>query len=318
MARPLAAAVLLATACAPSIAAPVATSPTGTATVVRTDVEQRTQTGGEFGYAPALTVTATTPGVLTRLPKLGATVRRGQPVYELDGIKTPLLYGSRPAWREFALGMTDGRDVEQLERNLKALGHDPGTVDRHFSLATHYALFAAFKVRRLHPVFLPGDLRVGAHRAALGARVGPGSAVLDGTGRVAVVNLQLEPGARVRVGDRVLATLPGDKQRSGRVMSVSPVAVTEQDRTLVPVVVRLTGRVTGLRDRSLVQVVLTAERHRKVLAVPLLALLARPGGGYDVATARGRVPVELGLFDDVRGLVEVTGVHEGDVVEVAR
>lgn len=58
--------------------------------MIRTDIEQRTQTTGEFGYAPAVTVAAATPGVLTRLPKLGATVRRGQPVYEVDGVKTPL------------------------------------------------------------------------------------------------------------------------------------------------------------------------------------------------------------------------------------
>jgi hypothetical protein len=47
------------------------------------------------------------------------------------------------------------------------------------------------------------------------------------------------------------------------------------------------------------------------------ALLARPGGGYQVRLADGRyVPVEPGLFDDTTGMVEVTGLAGGQRVEV--
>jgi hypothetical protein len=45
-----------------------------------------------------------------------------------------------------------------------------------------------------------------------------------------------------------------------------------------------------------------------VLLVPISALLARPGGGYQVRLADGSyLQVEPGLFDETAGQVEVTG-----------
>jgi multidrug efflux pump subunit AcrA (membrane-fusion protein) len=48
-----------------------------------------------------------------------------------------------------------------------------------------------------------------------------------------------------------------------------------------------------------------------VLAAPITALLAQPGGGYAVDVvaggARRRLPVRTGLFDEAAGLVELTG-----------
>ena len=65
---------------------------------------------------------------------------------------------------------------------------------------------------------------------------------------------------------------------------------------------------------------ITTERHKDVLAVPIAALLARPGGTFAVVTVSGgrhtTVPVEAGLFDEISGVVEVTGVAEGAQVEV--
>jgi hypothetical protein len=45
-----------------------------------------------------------------------------------------LLRGQQPAWRAFAPGMTDGADVQELERDLAAGGYDPQqaiTIDDH-------------------------------------------------------------------------------------------------------------------------------------------------------------------------------------------
>ena len=47
-----------------------------------------------------------------------------------------VLYGTIPMYRDLGPGVSDGRDVRQLERNLKALGYDPGTVDDHWTSAT--------------------------------------------------------------------------------------------------------------------------------------------------------------------------------------
>jgi len=55
---------------------------------------------------------------------------------------------------------------------------------------------------------------------------------------------------------------------------------------------------------------ITQKRADGVLAVPVIALLARTGGGYAVQAAgpHGRViPVTTGLFDGTSGLVAVTG-----------
>ena len=67
---------------------------------------------------------------------------------------------------------------------------------------------------------------------------------------------------------------------------------------------------TGALDQAPVDVDITTETARNVLAVPVNALLALAEGGYAVEVqeaggARHLVPVKLGLFAD--SLVEVGG-----------
>jgi hypothetical protein len=70
------------------------------------------------------------------------------------------------------------------------------------------------------------------------------------------------------------------------------------------------------------QVAITTEASQDVLAAPITALLAEPGGGYAVALVEGGrrrlVRVATGLFDETTGLVEVAGqgLAEGATVEV--
>ena len=63
------------------------------------------------------------------------------------------------------------------------------------------------------------------------------------------------------------------------------------------------------------QVAITTSTVHHALVVPVTALLARPSGyAVEVAGAAGRrrlVPVQLGLFDDAKGLVQVTGALRG-------
>ena len=58
--------------------------------------------------------------------------------------------------------------------------------------------------------------------------------------------------------------------------------------------------------------------RENVLLVPVAALLARPGGGYQVRLESGAlVEVRPGLFDDATGKVEVSGdLNVGDLVQV--
>jgi peptidoglycan hydrolase-like protein with peptidoglycan-binding domain len=296
-------------------------------------------------------------GIVTRVPAVGAVVGRGQTLYEVDGHPVPLWYGARPAWRAFGLGMTDGQDVRQLEANLVALGFDPDraiTVDRHYSWATVAAVKrwqqASGRARTGavplgQVVFLPGPIRVATVTATVGAPLPGGTAILSATSTRPLVTVALDPAMQqqVRRGDRVEVTLPDGKTTRGTVASVGRVATQSstgsgqeggQDpsqsgnsdssgQATVQVTVRLANpRAAGGLDQAPVQVAITTQAHRGVLAVPIGALLAQAGGGYAVEVveggARRRVPVGTGLFDETAGLVEVNGagLAEGATVEV--
>lgn len=336
--------------------------PTGTATVTRTDVVERQQVAGRLGYDGRFVVVGQAPGadeggqsqggIVTRLPAAGGVVGRGQALYEVDGRPVPLWYGTRPAWRPFGLGMADGADVRQAEVNLVALGFDPGravTVDRHYSWATVAAVRrwqrAAGRPRtgaiRLGEVaFLPGPVRVATVTATVGAAVLAGTELLTASSTRPVVSVALDPAFQqlVRRGDRVLVTLPDGDAIRGRVREVGRVAAVpgtgtgegqaddraeDAGQAAVPVTVGLADpRAAADLDQAPVQVAITTEAHRGVLAAPITALLADRGGGYAVELVEGgrqrRVAVRTGLFDDTAGLVELAGpgLAEGATVQV--
>ncbi|MEO3929736.1 peptidoglycan-binding protein [Micromonosporaceae bacterium B7E4] len=323
---------------------------TGTAEVRTADVSARTHVNGTLGYAGTYQVIAPGPGVLTRLPAAGQTIRRGRIVYEVDGKPVVLMYGSRPAWRTLDIGIADGPDVQQLETNLKALGHGDGmTVDRHFSLATHYALrrwqrAAGLTMTGSIPlgriVFMPDAIRIAGHHLVPGTRMQPGTPVLRGTSDRPAVTMTLSPQQlpSAKVGDPVLVTLPDGATRAGKITQIGAVAVppsgsdngansaggdTSPEPT-VPVTVRMPQAVSGFLDQARVQVAITVEARRGVLTVPVTALNAVAGGQYEVVVVDGgtgrRVPVRTGLFDETAGLVEVSGpdLIEGQQVRVPR
>jgi peptidoglycan hydrolase-like protein with peptidoglycan-binding domain len=309
--------------------------------VTRTDVAQRQQVNGTLSYSGAYTVVAGGGnGVVTRLPAVGTTVTRGHAAYEVNGDPVPLFYG-RPPWRDLRSGMTAGTDVRELESNLAALGYGAGlTVDRHFTSATYWAVRrwqddAGLPVTGGVPLgqiaMLAGPLRVTGRDLKIGTPIHQGAQVLHGTGTTPVVDVQLDPtlAPNVHKHDQVLVTMPDGSEERGEVTHVSRVAVTppsagdqggQTPPSLIPVTVRLRHAGSGL-DQAQVQVAVTSEEHRNVLAVPILALLARPGGGHQIVVAGARtrtVSVEVGLFDETAGMVEVTGpgLAEGDQVEV--
>ncbi|MEU0479130.1 peptidoglycan-binding domain-containing protein [Streptosporangium sp. NPDC006013] len=302
---------------------------TRTAEVLRTDVVQQQQVNGILTHEGSFQVLGN-GAAITRLPAVGTVITRGRALYEAAGRPVPLLYGSRPMWRTLALGMSDGADVRQLEANLRALGYTGITVDRHFSLSTYHAVRrwqhdAHLPVTGSVPLgqiaFLPKPFRVTGHDANLGTPTR--GVVLRGTGTTPIVSVRLDPAQApsVKVGARVVVTLPDGTTRSGRVRTVSPVASTTegqdgQARSTVPITIRLSGRPGHTLDQALVQVALTSEEHKDVLAVPIVALLARPGGEFAVSSAGRLIPVQVGLFDESAGLVEVVGVPEGTRVEV--
>jgi peptidoglycan hydrolase-like protein with peptidoglycan-binding domain len=306
--------------------------------VVRTDVADRQQVPGTLGYAGSMTVVGQLPGILTAAAAPGRVVGRGSVVASVDGSPVVLMLGSVPTWRTLALGVPDGVDVRELETNLRVLGYDPAhamTVDTHFSAATAAAVRrwqAALHVARTGQValgsvaFLPAQLRVTADLAGIGSVVGPGEPLVTGTSVDHQVSVALDAGRQglVHVGDAVVVTLPdGTTTTDGIVSYVARVATTPADTggggqgggqgggsgvPTVQVTVRLLHQaVAGRLDQAPVQVSITDQLHRHVLAVPVTALLAGTDG-YVVTRPDGSdVPVSVGLFDDLTQLVEVSG-----------
>jgi peptidoglycan hydrolase-like protein with peptidoglycan-binding domain len=313
---------------------------TTTATVAARDLRAQEQVQGTLGYGDARAVTNQRQGTITWLPAEGAVVRRGQTLYRVDGRPVQLFSGRLPAWRELSVGVDDGPDVRQLERNLVALGYDPNrviTVDDHFTSATAAAverwqeavgLDQTGAVKPGDAVWQPGAVRVGELKAAVGDAARPGSPILEVTATARQVTIDLDASRQpyVHAGDPVDIELPGGATTTGRVASVGKVATAAGDPTsdsspTVEVVVSLDKpKATGSLDQAPVDAFITTEVREDVLAVPVNALLALAEGGYAVEVERdGRrelVGVELGLFAD--GMVEVkgSGLRAGDRVVV--
>jgi peptidoglycan hydrolase-like protein with peptidoglycan-binding domain len=338
-------------------ASPPATAaqlPVASATVVRTDVSSRQVIPGTLGYTGLYPVASElAAGIVTWVPAAGTIVRRGQPLFQVSGKPVTLLYGPVPAWRDFTPGMSPGPDVRELQRNLAALGFDPGPADGTFGWATQAAV-ESWQASQGHletgviplgtVAFLPGPLRVTTLALTTGAPVATGATVVSGTSDTPVVTALLTVGGpAVKPGDRVIVTLPdGTTSVTGTVASVGQVATTPSGSgssgsgssgggsgsgtgpATFPVTIAIADQqVPDQLDQASVQVTLTQQRDPDVLAVPVTALIAQPGGGYAVQESgpgHRVIPVTTGLFDDTTGLVEVAGhgLAAGQSVEVAQ
>jgi peptidoglycan hydrolase-like protein with peptidoglycan-binding domain len=320
--------------------------PVHIARVTRTDVATRQLVPGTLGYGTASPVMSQlSGGTLTWAASPGTIVRRGQPLYRVDDQPVSLLYGSVPAWRSLELGMTSGSDVKELERNLVALGYDPGhhiTVDDHFTWATAAAIdrwqgsqgstqTGTIPFGRV--AFLPAAIRVATVGVLPGTPIVAGTNVIDATSTEPSVTVALPVGqTTAHPGEQVVITLPdgtttvqGEVETVGRVAtapSPGPDGSTQGPATIAVSIRLIDHRQAASLDQAPVEVTITEVEHRGVLAVPVTALLAGQGGSYAVQLASGTRPivaVTVGLFDDATGLVEVSGsgLTVGAAVEVA-
>jgi len=305
---------------------------TSTAPVRRETLSAQTAVSATLGYAGSYTVTVpgssspgSGPGTFTWLPPAGRVIRQGQVLYRTNnGVPTYLLYGRVPAWRELTEGMR-GADVAQLNHDLVRLGYagagyiaGPGW--DYFSWDTRYGLEQLQAKLGLEQtgsltmgqaVFEPRALRVATVRASLGAAAsGP---VLSATSARHVVSISLDAAdqSEVTTGDAVTITLPDGSVTPGVITSVGKVASGHGSSATISVQVKLDHPgAAGHLDQAPVTATITTSQVRNALAVPVAALLARPGG-YAVEVVSGRhhhlVPVTIGQFDDAAGTVQVTG-----------
>lgn len=327
----------------PSTTDGTAAAPAAFGEVVRTDVQERTDLPGGLAYVADRTVTNRLAGpeggaTLTGVAAQGSVVRRGGRLFSVDERPVVLLLGQIPAWRPLEVGVA-GADVRQLERNLEALGYGGFTVDDTFTAATSAAVLRWQRgigarvdgvVDFGEVLFLPSAVRIDQHLLTPGDAVNPGAQVLAVGPSAPVVTVDLEPTqlSLVSAGDPVIVRLANGAATPGTVVSVGQegAAVGEQQpgqTKTVPATVSLNrpGDAAGLAGSSATVSVVT-ETSKNVLAVPVTALLAVPGGYVVEVGRRGRiraVSVTPGLFDGVKGLVEIraTGLEAGDRVVVA-
>jgi peptidoglycan hydrolase-like protein with peptidoglycan-binding domain len=310
------------------------TVPLGTAAVERRDLIDREDVDGTLGFSDEPSVAAPAAGTLTRLRDEGDTVTRGRSLMSIDAEATAwVLYGRIPMYRDLGPGVSDGRDVRQLERNLEALGYDPGTVDDDWTSATTDAVeeFQADRdltedgtISRSEVVISDGPARVGQHKAEVGDPMQVGKPVTELTSTTPVVTAKLDAGlaAEVHRGDRVRVTLTDGSEVGGKVTRVGTVATPGQEGESPTVELRValdSGR-HGRLDGAPVSVSLETSRTKDALAVPVTALVATAPGRYAVELAGSRrlVPVTLGSFADDWVEVSGSGLQPGTRVVVPR
>ena len=225
----------------------------------------------------------------------------------------------------------------ELNANLERARLRQGLAGDAFTTATAAAIDAFQSAHGLDPdraaccsarsCSSPGPVRVTA-RDADARRHGAAGPVLSVTSTVRQVTIALDAAqqAEVKVGDPVTITLPDNSTTPGKVSYVG----TRRDRpesdqgggggpstpTIEVDVTPSDPAATGRLDQAPVDVSITTASVEDALVVPVNALLALAGGGYAVEEigsggAHRLVAVELGLFDDADGLVQVTGAGAG-------
>ncbi len=315
---------------------------------MRRDLVETESVSGTLGFSDARKTFGARTGTLTWAPKLGATVRSGHRLYQVDGASVFLLDGATPAYRAMGSG-TAGTDVLQVERSMRHLGYDDGhdiTVDGTWDAGTTAAVqrwqddTGQDETGRLElgaVVFAPGPRRVAELAVSVGQSTGSGSAgagqgstggssaevmTTTSTRRIVTVDLATTKQRLAEEGAAVRVTMPDGRVVGGHVVKVADVARvaagasedSDEDPT-VKVSIRLDANARTRVDQAPVKVALEKERAKDVLAVPVTALLAQEGGGHAVevreGTTRRVVEVETGLFTDSMVEIEGDGLRAG-------
>jgi hypothetical protein len=308
--------------------------PVGTATVVQTDLASTVLTQGTLGYTTSPPVVNGVSGTYTSVLAAGTVVQPGQTLYRVDNNPVVLMNGGVPAWRPFAPGMTDGPDVQQLEANLLVLGdarglytkaglqYGPAAVAAVERWQTALGVPATGSVDLGSIVFEPTTVRIDAATAALGQRAAAGDLPYQVTTTTRSVSVPLTPNdPTVAIGQQVSIQLPSGATTPGIVTATGPPpasgsssssgsSTSSSNATTVLTVTPADPAATGAENGEAVQVALTVQSVRHVLAVPIAALVALAEGGYglEVVEHSGQhqlVGVHTGVF--AGGEVQVSG-----------
>lgn len=321
---------------------------TTTATVTLGDLTGVTPKAGTLSLLVGPTVVGGVAGTVTELPAPGTLLTSRSVLYRVDDAPVMAVEGTLPQWRGFESGMTDGPDVEQLERSLVAWGFQGRAADGHFDARTAAAIRAWQKelglprtgaLEKGRVQFVTGTAQVAEVSVSVGDEIGGGAPLYTTAREERVVTVDLPVGSSLaRLDGVVTIDLPTGGSAAGRVTGLGAPRATDGGKTVVAVTVSFDDpAAAGDLTNAGVQVAFVSEVRQGVLSVPVTALGAAGGGGFlvevvdpsagktgsegaggptDGAGPGSRlVAVEVGLFAGDR--VEVTGdVSEGDEVVV--
>ncbi|MFF4097486.1 peptidoglycan-binding protein [Streptomyces sp. NPDC001834] len=303
------------------------------------------QVGGALAYDTPTPVVAAGRGTITALPAVGAVVKAGAKLYEVDGRPVVLLTGDRPMWRDLGPGAADGLDIKQLKRNLIKLGHADGlglTADQKFTAGTATAVKRWQKalgqqqtgtVALGSVVVLPKPtVRVQQLGAQLGSALGATTVMtVTSTDLVATVQPADNQLSQFKPNGRVTVKLTDGSTVNGRIRSLvrggpgngednGPGGGGGSDKTTVTIALD-SQRQAKQAGPSSATVTVVGNTVSDALIVPVTALLALDGGGYGVQVTDGSttrlVKIQLGLVADAKA--QITGdVRAGDQVVIPK
>ena len=323
-----------------------AARPQSVATIVLADLATEEVVSGTLGYGTRLPVQV--PGDLagkivtsTRAP--GDVVDRGEVLYAASGHAVRLMVGGTPAYRKITTG-TSGPDVLELEQNLLALGCGTGSLVANGSFtAADAAAVRCWQhstgdevtgyVTPADVFFAAGPVRVASVPVALGGTLG-GQPAIEYTGLEPLVSATVTPGVaqHLSAGSTATITLPSggaaipatvaSVDRVATLPSTAPGTAASPSGATIGVTVRAAdpSRLPSF-DSAPVTLRLHTAVATHVLAVPVTALLALPGGAIGVEVVEGTgtrvVPVRTGVYSSSQVEISGDGLHEGQTVVVA-
>ena len=317
----------------PATVAAIVDPAVATTTIERTDLADSRLLPGTLGFGTARTVKGSGPGIVTKLPAVGAKVARGKQLYRVDDQPVVVFYGTTPLFRPLDKPGLIGRDVREVRENLRALGYGRAatradTLDAPLlaALKKWQADLGIAQPGKLLPgqvTVLAGPGRVSALKAQLGDPAAGPLLSISATSKIVTVPMSPSDASTVKKGAKVSITLPDGRSVAGKVNGISqvieggepdPTGGTSPPKMTVTVKPAKAKDVAGVAAAS-VQVRFSTVNRKNVLAVPVGALVALREGGYALQRPDGTlIPAVTGLF--AGGMVQVSGagLAEGAVV----
>lgn len=211
----------------------------------------------------------------------------------------------------------DGADVAQLAENLSALGYEGSLAEQVTAWQRAAGLPVTGIVGPSQVVIATGAVHVAEHKVSVGETLGGSadrSAILDYSSieKLVVVALGVADQALVAVGRTVTVVLPDDSEVEGTITEIG--SVVTDNAIEVTIVIDDQAALAGL-EVAAVDVEFVSASRDDVLSAPIMALLARPEGGFAVevvsAGASHLVSVDTGLFAAGRVEISGDGIAEG-------